>query len=110
VNGAPQIAHGDPATTAAPTCSLNREALASRLEDWAALRSRALMSQSREGGAVTSTWSRADGVRAELARLVDAERICCPLLNFEITEEHAIIVLRTTFPEGMPAELWHSIG
>lgn len=100
----------DPGPAVAQACSLGGVALASRLEDWSALRGRALVSQTRDGSVVTSSWRRAGGVRDELVRLVDAERICCPFLSFEITDDQTAITLRTTFPEGISPDLWHSIG
>jgi Cd2+/Zn2+-exporting ATPase len=101
---------GAAAGAVAVACALDRGAMESRLEEWSALRGRALVSQSRDGLVVVSAWRHGDGVRDELVRLIEAERECCPFLSFEITEESPAIVLRTTFPEGMQPDLWHSIG
>jgi hypothetical protein len=104
------IRPADTAAEAAPACSLDREALAERLEDWAALRVRALISQRREGRVVTSTWQPTGAVRDELLRLIWAEHRCCPFLVFELVEEQGAMTLQTTFPEGVSPDIWHSIG
>jgi hypothetical protein len=102
------LAEGD--ATQAPACSLDREALAKRLEEWSALRVRALINQRRDGRVVISTWRRSVGVREALTRLMHSERDCCAFLSFELADEGATITLRTTFPESIDPELWHSIG
>ena len=110
MNNQPDQPHANRDAVVAPACSLDRDALAARLEEWSALRKRALVTQTRDGSVVTSTWRRASGVRQELDRLIDAEHACCPFLSFEIAADQTAITLRTTFPEGIPADLWHSIG
>jgi hypothetical protein len=110
VNSQSKPTHADAGVMAAPASALDREALAARLGEWSALRRRAFVTQTRGSSVVISSWRQAGGVRDELVRLVDAERVCCPFLSFEITEDDTTITLRTTFPEGVPAELWHSIG
>lgn len=106
----PYLRPADPDGAAAPACSLDREALATRLDEWAELRERALMSRERDGPVVTSRWRRADGVRDELIRLIGAEHRCCPFLGFELTVEPGAIRLRTTIPDGVGADMWESIG
>ena len=81
-------------------CSLDGAGLEARLEEWRALRRDALIAESEAGNVRTTTWSPRSDVRKRLERLIEAERACCPLLQFELVEERDAVRLATTFPQG----------
>jgi hypothetical protein len=69
-------------------CTLDSEDLATRKDEWAALRREGLI-ESRDGASV---WKKDVGDRLE--ELVQAERICCSHLRWEIEKRGETIVLR----------------
>jgi len=86
-------------------CTLDAGALADRREEWAALR-RFRTDEHRTGATLTTTWRRAEGVEAELHRLVAAERECCRFLGLELTVREDSLTLVTSFPEGLSPDGW----
>ena len=62
--------------------------------------------EQRTGATLTTTWRRADGVEAELERLVAAERECCRFLRLDLTVRDDALTLVTSFPEGRSPDGW----
>lgn len=70
-------------------CSLDDDALRARRDGLlAAVRGRALDARALEDGVLLG-FEPQDGLLAELASLIDAERRCCPFLRFTLTVEPA---------------------
>ncbi|HSD02750.1 MAG TPA: hypothetical protein VLB81_10285 [Gaiellales bacterium] len=86
-------------------CRLDPDALAGRREEWAAIRP-ARTGQRRTATTLTTTWRLDSGIRAELERLVSAERECCPFLGLELTFGDGSVTLVTSFPEGLSPDDW----
>jgi hypothetical protein len=81
-------------------CSLDPDNRARQGGEWRALRRDALIDAREEAGVVTSTWKRGEGVAGRLEALVEAERICCSFLGFELEEREETLVLRVVSPAG----------
>jgi hypothetical protein len=75
-------------TNAMPTpplaCQLTTAELRARVDEWAALAARALVDRVQMTGGVHLRFRRQPGVEAELRRLVELERACCPFLAFSV--------------------------
>jgi hypothetical protein len=88
----------DPNDAAPPiACSLSPGELVERGDDWSALLSRALVSADRIASGVRLTVRPA--AAAELARLVDLERGCCPWMSFDFERPETVAV--TASGEGV---------
>jgi hypothetical protein len=94
------------AMSAPIACTLEGPERAARGRDWEALRARARLGEHRTETTLTTTWRRDEGVRAEVERLVAAERECCGFLSFELTIGDDSVTLVTAFPEGLSPEAW----
>src|SRR5438552_5080832 len=68
-------------------CNLSTAELATRREEWKAIDAVALSGREEAGGSVTSTYRASPDTRAELARLVAAERGCCGTADWSLHEE-----------------------
>ena len=86
-------------------CTLDAGALADRRTEWAALRA-FRTEERRTATTLITTWRRAEGVQAELERLVAAERECCPFLGLELTIRDDFLTLVTSFPQGLSPNDW----
>ena len=70
-----------------PACTLSTADLATRVAEWKAIDGLALIGRDEAGGSVTSTYRASPETRAELARLVAAERGCCGTADWSLREE-----------------------
>jgi hypothetical protein len=77
-------------------CALSPEALAERLEEWAAVEREGLVSSGREPGGRVLRFRPDPALRRELERLVAAEAECCPTLGLRLDEEPGALVLRVS--------------
>jgi hypothetical protein len=77
-------------------CSLSADALAKRLEEWAAVGRGGLISAD---GRVLR-FRRDPELRVELERLVAAEAECCPAMSLRLDEEPEALVLTVSEPAG----------
>jgi len=68
-------------------CNLSAPDLATRREEWKAIDGAALIGRDEAGGSVTSTYRASPETRAELARLVSAERGCCGTADWSLHDE-----------------------
>ena len=84
-----------PIPTNAPSCSLDRPALAARVAAWREL-SAAVVAATRTDTGAELRYRPDPGVVERLAALVEAESSCCPDLRFDLT-----VTLRMAAPEGM---------
>ena len=73
-------------------CSLDDAALRERREEWRALDASLLGSQTRPGG-MTARYRGDDRTAQALAALVEAERSCCPDIDWRIEREGDVIRL-----------------
>jgi hypothetical protein len=89
-------------------CSLEDEELAIRRAEWRALENRALVrSQPRPDGLLLVYRGDADTVVA-LERLIEAERGCCPSLDFRVDatpEEIRVTIVLDSETSGPPGEV-----
>src|SRR5262245_6405588 len=84
-------------------CTLDASGRAQRGDEWRALGRDALIDVHEEGGVVTSSWRRDTEIERRLEELVDAERICCSFLDFDLDRQEDTLVLRVASPDGMEA-------
>jgi hypothetical protein len=71
-------------------CSLSAADLADRGDEWGELLTHALVSARRTPSGVTLTVQ--PGAAAELARLVELERTCCPWMRFDFERPEAVAI------------------
>jgi hypothetical protein len=83
-------------------CTLEVADGAQRLEQWRRLSVTAGLGRELAGGRLTLRFQGLPGVRAELDRLVDAERTCCAFLGWEVVPCEAELHVHVT---GKPEEL-----
>jgi hypothetical protein len=74
-------------------CSLSATDARTRLADWERLLERAAVTRTPVEGGTRVALAPLDGVRAELDRLVAAERECCPFLDFEVEEGGGVLAV-----------------
>ena len=86
-------------------CSLTPGELADRRGEWAALRAYRT-GERRTATTLTTTWRLDENARAELERLVAAERECCAFLSLELTFRDGSATLVTAFPQGLSPNDW----
>jgi len=86
-------------------CTLDTGDQQALLARWRELKHDSLISESRDGLALTSVWQRRGDVPERLKALVEAERVCCTFLSFEVEELDQVIRVRTVFPAGTEALL-----
>lgn len=84
--------------TPALACSLDVGERERRGEEWRALRRGALIDAREQAGVATSTWKRGEGIGERLEALVEAERICCSFLDFDLVDRGDTLVLRVVSP------------
>ncbi|HEY2604284.1 MAG TPA: hypothetical protein VGI67_22185 [Thermoleophilaceae bacterium] len=78
----------DPSFEIPIACSLSATDARTRKDDWKRLLERAAVTRTPlAGGGTRIALAPLDGVRAELRRLIEAERECCPFLEFELDDE-----------------------
>jgi hypothetical protein len=74
-------------------CSLSATDARTRKADWQRLIERAVVTRTPVEGGTRVALAPLDGVRAELERLVAAERECCPFLDFELDEADGVLAV-----------------
>jgi hypothetical protein len=85
-------------------CSLATSAAQDREGEWRALLSRSLFKRAHTPGRVRMELREFPGARAELERLIAAERECCPFMTMsvEATDETILVLTVTTSALGAP--------
>jgi hypothetical protein len=90
-------------------CSLSAADAETRQAQWRGLLSRAAVSRTTIAGGMRVERRPESNIRAELARLVELERECCPFLELTIEEtKEGALALSVTAPtdaEGIVKEL-----
>src|SRR5919106_1609018 len=86
------------------TCSLSPDALSERRGAWRSLTAQAL-DRRVEPGRVLSTYPKAPEIARSLARLVEAEKDCCPFLEFDVRESDSTIEVELRYPPEFGASL-----
>jgi hypothetical protein len=86
------------------TCSLSLNALSERRGAWRTLMAQALHRRV-EPGRVLSTYPNGPKVARSLAQLVEAEKDCCPFLEFDIRESDSTIEVELRYPPEFAAML-----
>jgi hypothetical protein len=79
------------------TCGLSPNALSERRDAWRSLMAQALHRRV-EPGRVLSTYPNGPEIARSLAQLVEAEKDCCPFLEFEIRESESTIEVQLRYP------------
>ena len=69
------------------SCGLTDAERAGRRVEWRAIDDSALIDRSESGGTVTSTYLSSPATRAELTRLVQAERVCCGTASWTLRDD-----------------------
>jgi MerR family transcriptional regulator, copper efflux regulator len=85
-------------------CSLSPTALSERRDAWHSLMAQALHRRV-EPGRVLSTYPNAPEVARSLAQLAEAEKDCCPFLEFDIRESDSTIEVELRYPPEFAATL-----
>lgn len=86
------------------TCSLSPNALFERRGAWRTLMAQALHRRV-EPGRVLSIYPNAPEIARSLAQLVEAEKDCCPFLEFDIRESDSTIEVELRYPPEFAATL-----
>jgi hypothetical protein len=86
------------------TCSLSPNALSERGGAWRSLMAQALHRRV-EPGRVLSTYPNGPEIARSLAQLVEAEKDCCPFLEFDIRETDSSIEVELRYPPEFAALL-----
>ena len=86
------------------TCSLSPSALSERRGAWRSLMAQALHRRV-EPGRVLSTYPNGPEIARSLAQLVEAEKDCCPFLEFDIRENDSTIEVELRYPTEFAAVL-----
>jgi hypothetical protein len=81
-------------------CTLDTGEQETRLHQWRELTREGLISGSRDGQVMTTVWQRRGDVPERLTALIEAERLCCAFLSFEVEEFDEVVRVRTIFPQG----------
>ncbi|HEY1595818.1 MAG TPA: hypothetical protein VGF74_10520 [Thermoleophilaceae bacterium] len=74
-------------------CSLSATDARTRKADWERLLRRAATTRTPVAGGTRIALAPLEGVRAELERLVAAERECCPFLDFDVDDAGGVLVV-----------------
>jgi hypothetical protein len=93
------VSHPEPAT-----CSLSPSALSDRRGAWRSLMAQALHRRV-EPGHVLSTYPNEPEIARSLAQLVEAEKGCCPFLEFDLREGDSTIEVQLRYPPEFAAML-----
>ena len=86
------------------TCSLSPDGLSERRGAWRSLMAQALHRRV-EPGRVLSTYPNGPEIARSLAQLVEAEKDCCPFLEFDIRESDSTIEVELRYPPEFAATL-----
>ena len=74
-------------------CSLSAGDAGARKADWERLLASVAVTRTPVAGGTRIALAPLDGARAELQRLLEAERECCPFLDFELEEGEGTLVV-----------------
>jgi hypothetical protein len=85
-------------------CGLSPNALSERRAAWHTLMAQALH-RHVEPGRVLSTYPNGPEIARSLAQLVEAEKDCCPFLEFDIRESNSTIDVELRYPPEFAAAL-----
>jgi hypothetical protein len=86
------------------SCSLSPNALSERGGAWRSLMAQALHRRV-EPGRVLGTYPNRPEIAQSLAQLVEAEKDCCPFLEFDIRESDSTIEVELRYPPEFAATL-----
>lgn len=92
----------DTAAFEAPGCRLSADALPGRVSEWRALAAQALQHRIG-GGRVVSAYPNRPDIAQRLARLVAAEKDCCPFLDIDVDHGDAVINVELGYPPQFAA-------
>src|SRR5438093_5567808 len=84
-----QMAPGGVTGALGLACDLTDGQLAQRQAEWRAVDAAALLTRAERSGTVISTYRAGPAIRAELTRLVAAERVCCATANWALHDDGA---------------------
>src|SRR5256886_17324386 len=84
-----QMAPGGVTGSLGLACDLPGGQLAQRQAEWRAVDAAALLTRAERSGTVISTYRAGPAIRAELTRLVAAERVCCGTANWSLHDDGA---------------------
>src|ERR687891_2761066 len=79
-------------------CALSPDDLRDRSGEWRSLSDRALLDVTQEAGRLTARYRAEKGIAARLAKLIEAEKECCPFLRFEMTHHEETVSVVLTYP------------
>jgi hypothetical protein len=89
----------DEVPTAAPACRLTAAEWRDRVAAWRKVDALAL-DRRVSPGRVTTTYPRTDDLVCRIRALVDAERVCCSFLGFDVREDDEFVEVELTYPPG----------
>ena len=78
-------------------CNLSSPDLSDRVAAWRSLGAQALR-RTAEPGRVVSTYPKHPELAGALTELIEAERECCPFLEFEVREQESEIEVELRYP------------
>jgi hypothetical protein len=88
----------------AAACSLSPKALSDRIGAWRSLTTQALQ-RVVEPGRILGTYPKRAAIAHGFAELVEAEKECCPFLEFDIRERDSVIEVELRYPPEFTATL-----
>ncbi len=91
------------------SCSLERDALETRLQDWAAV-ARHAISRRVDTDRIRSTYPPDPEIARRLRDLIAAEAHCCTFMRFTVEESPDEIVVELRVPAGMAEPLATMLG
>jgi hypothetical protein len=94
----------------APACTLADAARRARAGEWRALLATATLRRSRSRGMIVLELPEDARTHSELTRLLDAERACCPFLEFKLEQRDGALRLSVGAPPGAGALLDELFG
>jgi hypothetical protein len=74
-------------------CTLSGGDARARVVEWRRLLRRAAVTRTPVAGGTRIALAPLDGVRTQLERLIEAERECCPFLDFELEETDGLLAV-----------------
>jgi hypothetical protein len=81
----------------AAACSLAPGALGNRVDEWRSLTAQALHREV-EPGRVLSTYPNTPEIAGRVAELIDAEKECCPFLQFDVQRRDTLLQVELRYP------------
>lgn len=96
------VPRGESAAGQALECSLEEPDLRDRLQAWNQMRAHVL-SRSSEDGCTTTTFTNRPEVADSLRALMEAEKSCCPFLEFTLSDHGSTLQLELRYPQAFSA-------